>query len=208
MNKIIDIDLQAAALGQGVILNPNLELTWLKDVRGKSALKVTPTKNMFYDEDKWLLLFDGIEFDNATIEFDALGKDEPPQSNFLGVAFHATDDSEHDAVYYRPFNFIAKDPIRRSHAVQYVSYPQYTWRNLREKHTNKFEKPVSPASSGDNWFHAKIEINKPTIKAYINNSDEPSLIVDTIQIRKAKKFGLWCGPGAGGYFSNLKVTLV
>ena len=67
---------------------------------------------------------------DATIELDMRGKDAAQQS-FVGVAFHGVDEKTFDAVYFRPFNFKADDPARRSHAVQYVSHPTFTWDKLR-----------------------------------------------------------------------------
>lgn len=206
--EAIQLDLKAASFGVGVISNPNLKLDWVENIQGKSALKVSPVKQEHCHEDKWLLIFEDIQFDDAVIEFDALGQSEPPQSNFLGIAFYARDDAEHDAIYYRPFNFMAKDPIRRIHAVQYVSHPQHTWFSLREQFPEQYEKPVTPASSGDEWFHAKIEISPSQIKAYINHADKPSLAVKPLVKRQAKKFGLWVGPGVGGYFANLVVQSI
>src|ERR1041385_7194106 len=76
----------------------------------------------------WL---DGFEFSAGTIEFDAKGKSAPPQSSFVGVAFRVMGEATHDAVYFRPFNFRATDPERKSHAVQYVPEPQWPWQKLR-----------------------------------------------------------------------------
>lgn len=207
-NRVIHVDLQAVVAGKGIIANDNLAIAWCDDVKGMPALKISPAKKEFNFEDKWVLLFDSIEFEEAIIEFDALGQSEPQQSNFLGIAFHATDDKTHDAVYYRPFNFRAEDPIRRIHAVQYVSHPEYPWFELRRDRTDQFEKAVMPAPDGDSWFHAKIEVRQPEIKAFIEGSNVPSLVVNELMPRTARGFGLWCGPGAGGYFANLTVTVL
>nr|WP_321238414.1 hypothetical protein [uncultured Tolumonas sp.] len=206
--KTIHINLESVAAGIGIVPNPNLDLTWCADKNGMTALKVTPKKKAHDFKDKWVLLFDSIKFEQAIIEFDALGQSEPPQSNFLGIAFHATDDKTHDAVYYRPFNFKAEDPTRKIHAVQYVSHPEYPWFDLRRDMTDQFEKAVIPSPDGDSWFHAKIEITQPEIRAYIGDSEVPSLVVNELIPRKEKGFGLWCGPGVGGYFSNIKIIII
>jgi len=52
----------------------------------------------------------GIEFANGVIEFDVRGKDLAQQS-FVGVAFHGVDATSYDAIYFRPFNFKATDPV-------------------------------------------------------------------------------------------------
>lgn len=207
-SKTIIVDLESAAAGIGGRLNPNLSLSWQENVMGRAALKVQPVKKEFTVEDKWLFLFEDIHFEEAIIEFDALGQSGPPQSNFLGIAFHATDDRTHDAVYFRPFNFRAEDPERKVHALQYVSHPEYPWFDLRREMTGKYEKAVQPAPDGDSWFHAKIEIRRPTIRVFVDGATEPSLVVDQLTAREAEQFALWCGPGIGGYFANLKVTVL
>jgi hypothetical protein len=67
-----------------------------------------------------LAYLDGIEFASGRIEVDLRGRDMQGQS-FLGVAFHGIDGTSYDAVYFRPFNFRTEDPVRRTHAVQYIS---------------------------------------------------------------------------------------
>ncbi len=45
-----------------------------------------------------------IRFSDGIIEFDVKGKNVLQQS-FVGFAFHGSNDSTYDAVYFRPFNF-------------------------------------------------------------------------------------------------------
>jgi hypothetical protein len=207
-NETIIIDLQAAAEGFGVINNPNLQLSWKENIQGYAALNVMPLKKEFDVEDKWILMFDPVEFEQAIVEFDALGQSEPPQSNFLGIAFHATDDVTHEAIYFRPFNFQAEDPVRKIHAVQYVSHPEYPWFDLRRDMNEQYEKPIVQAPDGNSWFHVKIEINRPSMKVFVNGSESASLEVNELVFRPETGFGLWCGPGVGGYFANMKVIVI
>jgi len=44
----------------------------------------------------------------------------------VGIAFHGSDNKTLDAIYFRPFNFQSTDPVRKIHAVQYVSHPDNT----------------------------------------------------------------------------------
>src|SRR5207245_11360576 len=85
----------------------------------------------------------GVELGNGTIERDIRGKDVQGQS-FVGVAIHGVDDTTYDAIYLRPFNFKTDDPARRTHAVQYVSHPTYTWQKLRAEHPGEYAQPVGP----------------------------------------------------------------
>ena len=112
----------------------------------------------------WLI---GFEFSNGTIELDIRGKDAFQQS-FVGIAFHGVDNNTLDAVYFRPFNFQSTDPVRKIHAVQYISHPDFSWPVLREKYNGKYEKPVTPAPKGNEWFHARIVIQYPKVTVYVN----------------------------------------
>ncbi|MFC1715771.1 hypothetical protein ACFL6S_19035 [Candidatus Poribacteria bacterium] len=150
----------------------------------------------------WL---EDLEFGNGTIEVDIKGKDVQGRS-FVGVAFRGVDKETYDAVYFRPFNFKSDDPDRRSHSVQYISHPTNTWNKLRIEHPNVYEKPVSPVPDPNTYFHARIVIEKPKVKVYVNDAKEPCLVVEELTERKGGWVGLWMGNGSDGTFVNLKVT--
>jgi hypothetical protein len=147
----------------------------------------------------------GVEFSNGTIELDIRGKDLF-QESFVGVAFHGVNNETLDAVYFRPFNFQSKDPVRKIHAVQYISHPDYTWSVLREKYNGKYEKASTPAPNGNDWFHAKIVVQYPKVTVYVNGNSEPSLVIDKLNDRKTGRIGLWVGNNSDGDFTNLHIT--
>jgi hypothetical protein len=198
--KAIRPDLKALADGKTTTIPADVTLKWVEDARGIAALKVQSKK------DDTVILLDRVEFTNGVIEFDALGKSEPPGSNFLGFAFRVVDAKTHDAVYFRPFNFRAEEAGRKVHAVQYVSHPKYRWQVLRKDTPGQYEKPIVPAPDGDAWFHVRIVIEKPKVRVYVNDGKEPSLVVEELSDRKGGGVGLWVGPGQGGYLANLKIT--
>jgi hypothetical protein len=146
----------------------------------------------------------GVEFSNGIIELDIKGKDVMQQS-FVGVAFHGLNNETLDAIYFRPFNFQSKDPVRKIHAVQYVSHPDYTWAVLREKYNGKYEKAVNPAPNGNDWFHARIVVQYPKVTVFVNGNSEPSLVVDKLNDRKTGNIGLWVGNTSDGEFANLQI---
>src|SRR5262245_6279374 len=80
------------------------------------------------------------------------------------------------------------------------------WEVLRNTRPSHYEKPIVPAPDGDAWFHVRIVVEKPRVSVSVNNSQEPSLVVDELSDRKGGGFGLWVGPGLGGYISSLKIT--
>ena len=145
-----------------------------------------------------------VTFSTGTIEIDLRGKDVF-QKSFIGIAFHGVDSVTQDIVYFRPFNFQAEDPIRKIHAVQYVSHPDFTWDKLREEKNGIYEKGIDPPPSPKDWFHAKIVVEDTQIKVYVNNASTPSLTVDKLNTRKSGLIGL-SNEGLAGDFANLTIT--
>lgn len=147
----------------------------------------------------------GVEFADGIIELDIRGKNVYQQS-FVGVAFHGSDNKTLDAVYFRPFNFQSTDPERKIHCVQYISHPDHTWSELREKQNGKYEKAVIPSPDGNEWFHARIVIQYPHVTVYVNGNNEPCLSIDQLNDRRSGKIGLWVGNNSDGDFANLRIT--
>ncbi len=167
---------------------------------GKRGINFSSNEN---DGIAWL---QGITFSNGIIELDIKGSDILQQS-FVGVAFHGTDEKIFDAVYFRPFNFQSSDSVRKIHAVQYVSLPGNNWKKLRDEQNGKYEKAVVPAPDPNGWFHAKIEVQYPFIKVYVNDNKEPSLTVEQLNTVKSGKIGLWVGNNSDGGFSNFSIQI-
>lgn len=150
----------------------------------------------------WLPVSD---FKNGEIEIEMRGKDVI-QRSFIGIAFHAQNDSTYDAVYCRPFNFFAKDSVRRIHAIQYISHPKYTWKKLREERNAEFEKEIRNPPNPNGWFMMRLIVDDKTIKAYINQSKEPSLVVQKLSNATNGKLGIFVGDGAGGDFRSIRYS--
>jgi hypothetical protein len=193
----LEPDLAALAEGTGLdVLN-----------RRATSLREGATKGVHLSESggEGVAYLRGIEFANGTIEFDVRGKDVPQQS-FVGVAFHGADGTTYDAIYFRPFNFRADDPARRSHGVQYVSHPTYTWQKLRAEQPGKYEHAVSPVPDPNAWFHVRVVVASPQVSVFVGDAKEPSLVVNQLSDRKKGLVGLWVGNTSGGDFANLKIV--
>ncbi len=147
---------------------------------------------------------EGIEFANGLIELDIRGKDVQQQS-FVGVAFHGVDEKTYDAIYFRPFNFRAEDPVRRSHAVQYISTPIYMWQKLRTEHPGKYENAVNPVPDPNDWFHVRVVVASPNVSVFVGDAKEPSLVVSQLSERRKGLTGLWVD-NFGGDFANLRIV--
>lgn len=144
-------------------------------------------------------------FSEGTIEVDVRGKDVL-QRSFVGIAFHGSGERNYDAIYFRPFNFRSSDPVRRVHAVQYISLPKYDWPVLRREFPDQYEKGIDPAPDPSDWFHARIVVDDETIQVFVNDNATPSLTVRKLSDRREGPIGLWVGTSSGGDFANLKIT--
>ena len=174
--------------------------TSIVDIKGKRALELSEGQGMGV---VWL---NGYDFGNGVIEVDLLGRSQPVQGSFLGVAFRVVDLQTHDAVYFRPFNFRATDSTRHAHSVQYVSDPVWTWQRLRSERPGAYERAVVPEPDGDEWFHVRIVVERPKVSVFVNGATEASLVVNELSDRTRGSIGLWVGEGSGGHFANLRVT--
>ena len=193
---VVTPDLQKVSQGIGATIANKSKVRWDANVKGRPAL--------FSGSVIWL---DGVNFTEGTIECDILGKSTPRGSNFLGIAFHAANDTTFDCVYFRPFNFRAENPENAAHAVQYISHPQWPWQKLRSEKTKQYEKPIAPPLDGDAWFRAKIVVEGGKVSVFVNDAAKPSLVVDKLNDRASGKVAIWGGDaGDGGHFANLKIT--
>jgi hypothetical protein len=195
--QTVKYDLYELANG-GKLQVTNRELTRVID-NDKKAIRLSKR------EGEGVALLNEVGFSNGTIELDIKGEDVLQQS-FVGVAFHSVDERTLDVVYFRPFNFRTTDSVRHIHAVQYVSHPTFTWDKLRSEQNGKYEKAISPAPDPNEWFHARIVVDFPFVRVYVNNNQTPSLEVQLLNDRKDGRIGLWVGTNSRGEFANLSVT--
>ncbi|WP_290792841.1 hypothetical protein [Flavihumibacter sp. UBA7668] len=144
-------------------------------------------------------------FTTGTIQVELRGKDVFQQS-FIGIAFSGQNNETYEAVYCRPFNFLAKDSVRRIHAVQYIAHPEYTWKRLREERNGVFEKEIKNPPNPSDWFTMTLKITENQVVVIINNSADPSLTVTRIHPNQKGKIGLYTGDSSGGDFRNLVYT--
>jgi len=177
-------------------INRNTDLS--KDSHGKAIVHLDGKPG------NGIAWINGVTFKTGTIEFDIKGKNVLQQS-FVGIAFHGIDDKTYDAIYFRPFNFMNPDTIRRWRAVQYISMPAYPWEVLREKFPGKYENKVNPVPNPDGWFHAKIVVDGKNITVYVNGAQTPSLEVEKLTSTTSGGIALWVGNNSGGSFANLVI---
>jgi hypothetical protein len=189
----IDLSEQLAARKLRVV---NRDITALQGTRGV---------HLSQREGNGVAWIEGSEFAEGTIELEVRGRDVFQQS-FIGVAFHRRDDNAYEAVYLRPFNFRATDPVRHMHAVQYIALPGYDWPKLRQDFPEEFENPVDKSIDPTGWVPLRVVVKGRTAQIYVGPSTSPALEVRTLGAHDRGMVGLWVGNGSDGDFANLRIT--
>ena len=146
-----------------------------------------------------------IAFETGTIEVELLGENSPGRS-FIGLAFNIQDEETFEAIYFRPFNFVATEQTRKNHMVQYINHPEYTWYKLREERTMEFENEIPAAPDPMDWIEVIIKISEKHVAVFLDEKAEPVLKVERLTSSKSDKIGLWVGNGSSGRFRNLVIA--
>lgn len=168
----------------------------------KKVLRLAPTGGNRKGSNVGMALLAGVMFGEGAIDVDLRGGGEATAS-FLGIAFGAVDASTYEAVYFRPFRFRSADPVERSHAVQYVAWPEHTWEALRAQAPGVYESAITPVPDPSGWFHARIEIARTTVKVFVDDAAQPTLVVTRLSFGIGK-VGLWVDSQEGA-FANLEL---
>lgn len=147
------------------------------------------------------ILLPALDFQSGRIELVVKGMDIF-QGSFVGIAFHAQHDSLFDLVYCRPFNFRTSDSVRRIHMIQYAYFPKMDWQILRSQYNGIYEKGIENPPEANEWFKLTLEINEKTIKAFINHSNSPSLVVKKLNNNSIGKIGIF---GTNADFESIRI---
>jgi hypothetical protein len=169
----------------------------------KPVARLRPKGKVAAGSNVGLALVEGLEFSEGTLEIDLKGKAKFAAS-FLGMAFAASDGKTFEAVYFRPFNFLRDDKALRTHAVQYVAWPDHTWEKLRKGKPGEYEAAVKPVPDPAGWFHARVEVTKQKVRVWVDDAKEPCLVVDRLGSRAKGRVGLWVDSQEGA-FRDLKI---
>lgn len=175
---------------------------------GEPVLRVVKTeKEEIPDINSYVRIGD-TEFHNGIIEADVLSRllpDAPAHARgFIGIAFRISEDDAHfESFYIRPTNGRCDDPVRKNHAVQYFSYPDYPYTYFRDHGIAGYE---APADIGLNeWIHLRAEIRDETGVFSVNG-------LPVLKISRMKGNPPFCGSvglftdiGTDGYFRNLRI---
>jgi hypothetical protein len=178
------------------------------ELEGRRGLRVGRADD--YVEGGTLVLIDGTEFQNGTIELELAGAPaadaDPAMRGFVGVAFRVDpeDPNRYECFYLRPTNARADVQLRRNHTTQYVSHPDYPWYRLREESPGVYESYVDLVPGA--WTEVRIEVAGKQARLYVHGADEPTLIVNDLKRGGASgQVGLWLHSSTLAHFRNVRI---
>jgi len=200
------------ARGQTATLNVNtLEAVSVQMSIEKNGVKVIKDSSVKDADEPTFAKVKNSDFRNGTITVKVLSKllkDAPKTSRgFIGIAFRINpENNKFEAIYIRPTNGRAEDQLRRNHAIQYFSYPNYTYDRLRNESPGVYESYAD--MDLNEWITMKIVVKENQAKLFLNGNKQPSLIVSDLKHGPDASggIGLWVDVGTEGYFKDLKIV--
>ncbi len=159
--------------------------------------------------DQVIAIVNTSEFREGTIEADIAGLPRAGAPlgtpGFVGIAFRVQNHgSRYEAFYLRPGNSHSGDQLHRNHSIQYVSWPDFPWKRLRDESPGVYESYADIAAH--TWIRMKIVVTRTTARLYINGADEPCLIVNDLKLGDSHgQVALYSSSDTEAYFSNLTI---
>lgn len=176
------------------------------EYRGKKGLRVEASVT----RGETFLILEGVKMTDGVIELEIAGEpapgSEPGSRGFVGVAFRLERERplRYGCFYLRPTNGRAEDPVRRSHATQYVAHPDFPWHRLREESPGVFES-AADIGAGE-WTRVKIVIQGETARLHVNGDEKPCLVItDLKHDAGAGEVALWLHTSTRAHFRDLSV---
>lgn len=171
--------------------------------------RVSKIEKLDEDDTNTYVTINGLNFHNGIIEVDVCGKlreDAPEHARgFIGIVFRVNDfNNEFESFYIRPANgYECHDPIRKSHACQYFSYPGYTFSYFREFQISDYECQLDTIAL-NKWSHIKAVVQDHIATFYVD--EKLAFTVSNLKHGDSKgRIGLYVDIGTDGYFKNLQV---
>jgi hypothetical protein len=155
-------------------------------------------------------LFDGIRLRDGFLDLYVAGTvaagADTSARGFVGVVFRSSSDGRRfENVYLRATNGRANDQVRRNHATQYESIPDYPWWKLRKETPGRYESYVDLEAG--KWTEMRIVVHGSQAEVFVNRAAQPSLIVNDLKLGAGTgMLGLWIGSGTVAYFSHAVIT--
>jgi hypothetical protein len=175
------------------------------DYRGRRAVRLVEAPGNQGDA---MALVKGVDFGDGTIEAEIAGTPAAGAAEgargFVGIAFHVQADGKLECLYLRPTNGRSDDQLRRNHATQYVSHPEFPWFRLRKEQPGVYESYVDLETGA--WTRLKIVVSGTKARLYVHGAEQPVLLVNDLKLGSVRGgVALWIGDGTEAHFSNLVV---
>ncbi|MEJ8841996.1 family 16 glycoside hydrolase [Lacibacter sp. H375] len=177
---------------------------------GSQVVKVIKDSSVKAVDEPTFVRIKDVDFSNGIIEVKVLSRLLKNASEFargfIGIAFRINDNNtKFECIYLRPTNGRAIDQVRRNHSIQYYSYPDYKFDRLRKESPERYEAYADMELN--KWITMRIEVNGTQAKLFLNNNQQPSLIVNDLKHGSTSSGGiaLWVDVGTEGYFKDLKI---
>jgi hypothetical protein len=204
------LDAQIIKLTKDKLVAENVSMS-IEKLMGKEAVKVILDSTVNKPNAAAFVKLKGTNLKNGTIEVKVLSRLTKNASasarGFIGVAFRINDSStKFESIYIRPTNGRADDQVRRNHSIQYYSYPDYPFDRLRKEAPEKYESYADMELN--RWITLRIEVKDEKARLYIDNAQQPCLIVNDLKHGPdmSGAVALWVDMGTEGYFSDLKIV--
>jgi hypothetical protein len=161
-------------------------------------------------DDVVLAVVDGLELADGEISVEVagapLGGAPADMRGFIGVSFHVSaDGSRSEDMYLRPSNGRTEDQLRRNHAVQYQSSPEFPWHRLRKEAPGQYETYVDLQPGV--WTPLRVKVSGARAELYVNGAAQPTLIVQDLKHGAGSgSVALWAHRTTEAYFRNLVIS--
>jgi hypothetical protein len=176
--------------------------------QGRRAIRLDPLEGPATGT-ATLAIVRGIQLADGEIELEVAGAPRPgaraDMRGFIGLAFHVSPDgSRYENLYLRPTNGRAEDQLRRNHAVQYQSAPDFGWKRLRDESPGRYEAYVDLQPGV--WTRMRVKVSGTRAELYVHGAEQPCLVVRDLRLgATGGGVALWTDPTTEAYFRDLRV---
>ena len=184
----------------------------VEKMMGEEVVKVIKDSSVKEADEPTFVKIKGTNFRNGTIEVKVLSrllKNAPDFARgFIGIAFRINDsNTKFESIYIRPVNARVDDQVRRNHSIQYYSYPDYKFDRLRKESPERYESYSDMEMN--KWITMRIEVKDAQAKLFLDNNEQPSLIVNDLKhgADLSGAVALWVEVGTEGFFKDLIVNI-
>jgi hypothetical protein len=192
-------------------LEPHLVQASIEKMDGKKVVKVVKDSTVVAVDEPTFVRIKDLNLKDGIIEVKVLSRlttnATPTARGFIGLAFRIKEDfSQFECIYIRPTNGRAEEQVRRNHAIQYFSFPDYKFPRLRKEAPEMYE---AYADMGLNeWIDMKIVVQGQKVQLFLHKQKQPCLVVNDLKLGDGASggIGLFVDVGTEGYFRDLRVS--